>query len=393
MFVRYGDLKFQLAAIPTKAKAERVAPLVLFLKHHIPKGALMKDTKNKERHFGDWLKERREQQNLSIADLAQRFPGSSQKWIRKIQQWEAGSSLPKTRQKRMFCKSLGISNKEWKRVHKEFLTPPPQKRDPLTISETNRTLIAQYIHLLMANQDKILENPEWNHIPLNGFHVGLMYLGGSVTMTLGSLLSCWRQGYLIASGPRQFYILSGGGSPLSGMQHFYGFELGSTTIEKRNNVFRPLHSAVLPVIRFVQQHKTGVSSWSLAQLLSHFGVPIPPAKIQMDGEDWGSYDFQSHTLTTPRETKQFDLSPNNIHQVDRVIEEEFRQGGSTLILHNIQTMQTGEWLGEKWVLKDRENQTWILRNDGLENKNGEKVMTWNREIPALVGEYIFRIVR
>ena len=113
----------------------------------------------------------------------------------------------------------------------------------------------------------------------------------------------------------------------------------------------------------------------------------------MDGQDWGSYDFQSHTLTTPRETKQFDLSPNNVHQVDRVIEEEFRQGGSTLILHNIQTMQTGEWLGEKWVLKDRENQLWILRNDGLENKKGEKIMTWSREIPALVGEYIFRIIR
>ena len=352
----------------------------------------MKETKTKAQEFGHWLKERREEQNLSIKDLAQRFSGSSKKWIRKIKEWEEGISLPKTRQKNNFCKALGISNKEWKIVHKEFFTPPPRKRDPETISETNRRLIAQYIHILMAHHDEILENPEWNHIPLNGFHVGLMYFGGSVTMTLGSLLSCWRQGYLIASGPRQFYILCGGGSPLSGMQNFYGFELGSTTIEKRTNVYRPLHCAILPVIRFVQQHKTGVSSWSLAQLLSHFGVLIPPAKIQLDGKDWGTYNFESHTLTTPRKTKIFDLNPNNIHQVDRVIEDEFRQGGATMILHNIQTMQTGEWLGEKWVLKDRHNQTWILRNDGLEHKNGDKIMTWDREIPALVGEYIFRII-
>ena len=112
----------------------------------------------------------------------------------------------------------------------------------------------------------------------------------------------------------------------------------------------------------------------------------------MDGEDWGSYNFQTHTLTTPDETKIFDLNPNRIHRVDRVVEEEFREGGSTVILHNIQTMQTGEWLGEKWVLRDRFHQPWILRNDGLENNDGEKVMIWNREIPALVGEYIFRIV-
>ena len=352
----------------------------------------MKETKTKAQNFGLWLKTKREEQNLSIKELAQRFPGSSKKWIRKIKVWETGTSLPKTRQKNTFCKALGISNKEWKRVYKDFFTPPPRKIDPETISETNRKLIAQYINLLMANQDKILENPEWNHIPLNGFHVGLMYFGGSVTMTLGSLLSCWRQGYLIASGARQFYILSGGGSPLSGMQHFYGFELGSTTIEKRNRVFRPLHSAIIPVIQYVQQHKTGVSSWSLAQLLAHFGVPIPPAKIQMGGEDWGSYDFQSHTLITPNETKKFNMNPNNTHKVDRVIEDEFREGGSTLILHNIQTMQTGEWLGEKWVLIDKYKKSWILRNDSLENSLGNKVMTWNRELPAIVGEYIFHLI-
>ena len=112
----------------------------------------------------------------------------------------------------------------------------------------------------------------------------------------------------------------------------------------------------------------------------------------MNGEDWGTYNFHTHTLETPRENKTFDLDPNRIHRVVRVVEEEFRVGGSTVILHNILTMQTGEWLGEKWVLKDRYQKNWILRNDGLENNCGEKVMTWNREIPALVGEYIFRII-
>ena len=68
--------------------------------------------KTKERHFGDWLKERREERNISITELAQRFPGASKKWIRKIKDWEEGKSLPKTRQKNTFCAALGISKKE-----------------------------------------------------------------------------------------------------------------------------------------------------------------------------------------------------------------------------------------------------------------------------------------
>ena len=236
--------------------------------------------KTKERHFGDWLKERREERNLSISELAQRLPGTSKKWIRKIQDWETGASLPKTRQKNTFCTALGISKKEWKRVHKEFFTPTPSHRDPETISETNRKLIAQYIHILMAHQDKILENPEWNHIPLNGFHVGLMYFGGAVTMTLGSLLSCWSQGYLIASGPRQFYILSGGGSPLAGCRTFMDLNMGPPQSKNETMyfvLFIPQSSLLFDLSSSTKPgslHGAWHSSWLI------LGFPFPKPKYK-----------------------------------------------------------------------------------------------------------------
>ena len=350
------------------------------------------------KEFGQWLEDQRKRSNLSRSQMAKKIGYSNLgKGSRRIHDWENGKDFPSKKYSQKIIRALKIPIEQWtaqiEKIHGG--TQRDESFEELKtriLQQTKQDLILN-IPLLMDKVEEISKVPNWSHIHLPGLEFGLMYICGATTVQLGALLTTWKEGKLYkTTDDGDFYLLSGGGSPLSGMHKFIGFYRGKTTIQTHRSLLTGLGPFLGPVIQEFKTHNQLSSQWSLPQLLSQFGVYISDATIYHEEVEIGTYNFSKSTLYWKNEEIQFPLQKEDAYyfnEQNRTITEEWgppTENGK-LIIGNILTGQAGAWQGEKWEIQF-DAQKWVIRPGALCNPQGFPEISWDMDIPPLVQEWI-----
>ncbi len=351
-------------------------------------------TRTAKQEFGKWLKSTRENQKIKRSVLAKAIGYRNiNKGCRKILRWENGSTLPDSHQEKIVKETLNIPEEHWQ-IEITKVNLARKQSGIYTKAQSNIILntevaLAEHTSMLLRQAPRILQTPHWRHIHLHGQRLFMAYVGGGTCLQLGPLLKTWTEGGLRTPLPDgEFFLTSGQCSPLSGNHTVDGFFFETGERARFRSLGRGVATQLIGnAIKPIRQGCMGISSWSLAQLLSQLNVSIEPAEIFWQGESVGQYDFHSTTLETQGDSVVFPLLKSNSHALtypDYSIEERWEiSGGRRIIIGDLLTGQFGSYHGEKHSVHTPSGQ-WTLIPGCAVDPSGFPRISWSGDIPPLV---------
>lgn len=157
-------------------------------------------------------------------------------------------------------------------------------------------LLVEHFDLLIVRRAEIAATAAWRDIGVEGCEYALGHASGAGPFSLGPMLEAWAGGALTCRGPggapgRRAYVYAVSGSPLTGAGGAYAFSPEERT---ERLVGRP--SDYAREATALARASGPASPWSLADLLVHWGLPVPAVEIRDDRALRARYDFASSSL-------------------------------------------------------------------------------------------------
>jgi transcriptional regulator with XRE-family HTH domain len=350
--------------------------------------------------FGKWLCEEREAKGLRRSKLAAALGYRNiNKGCRRIMAWEKGDSEPDTSQCEVLQSFLGIPQAIWETKVAERERVKEKGKDYIgadwSIRKQTESHLATYTGLLLKNEERIATAASWRHIHLHGLKLGLLYIGGSTCIHLGSLLGAWKERKFHGDTEKgEFWLLGGFCSPLSGMHSVRGFYRSTGETKTLKYLFKSAPSIIGPLVSIFRKGSMGSSGWSLPQLLAQLKVPVAPAEIHYEGELIGHYDFHKAELKLEDDNIRFPLRLEDTHRPETPdIHSEEKWGPPThkgrVVIGNLLTGSFGAWEGEQWTVSTEEGR-WSLCPGHAVRPNGMPAIRWTADIPPLVQCWLVR---
>lgn len=191
--------------------------------------------------------------------------------------------------------------------------PVPSSWQPLDAGSAlaDLRLLVEHFDRLMARRAEIVATAAWRDIAVEGCECALGHMSATGPFSLGPLLETWAGGAMTCRGPgstagSRAYVYAVSGSPMTGAGGAYAFSPEDRTEQLVGRASDYAREAIA-----LSRASGPASPWRLADLLVHWGLPVPAVEIRDDRALLARYDFASSSLldAAGRTVERFDPHP------------------------------------------------------------------------------------